>query len=117
MSKTCPENVCALCYHDKSEAANCTRPDCECSSATPCSALANDVARCDGVGSDDPDEGWREGCESCLRRTASRPEVYLVMEPPIPQEAYIYPILVAIGMVGIEGWVLTRRKNKRQGKS
>ncbi len=24
-----PENVCGLCYHDKSESATCTRPDCE----------------------------------------------------------------------------------------
>ena len=29
--------------------------------------LPNDVARCPGVGSDA--EGWREGCEDCLRRT------------------------------------------------
>jgi mono/diheme cytochrome c family protein len=51
------------------------------------------------------------------RKMAVSAFYYLVMEPPIPQEAYIYPVLVAIGMVGIEGWVLTRRKNKRQGKS
>ena len=51
------------------------------------------------------------------RKMAVSAFYYLVMEPPIPKEAYIYPILVAIGMVGIEGWVLTRRKNKRQGKS
>jgi len=37
MSKTCPDNICALCYHDKSESHNCTRPDCECSGAAPCS--------------------------------------------------------------------------------
>lgn len=24
-----PGNVCGLCYHDKSEAGSCTRPDCE----------------------------------------------------------------------------------------
>jgi hypothetical protein len=28
--------------------------------------LSSDVARCAGVGSDE--EGWREGCETCLRR-------------------------------------------------
>lgn len=50
--------------------------------ALPCSALANDVARCNGVGSDDPDEGWRDGCETCLRRTAPRPKRCLMMEPP-----------------------------------
>jgi hypothetical protein len=32
--------------------------------------LAKDVARCNGVGSDA--EGWREGCETCLRRLAPR---------------------------------------------
>ncbi len=51
------------------------------------------------------------------RKMAVSAFYYLVMEPPIPQEAYIYPVLVAIGMVGIEGWVLVRRKNKRAGKS
>lgn len=30
--------------------------------------LPGDVARCPGIGSDD--EGWCEGCETCLRRTA-----------------------------------------------
>lgn len=30
--------------------------------------LPSDVARCAGVGSDE--DGWREGCEDCLRRTA-----------------------------------------------
>jgi hypothetical protein len=45
-------------------------------------SLAADVARCDGVGSDDPDEGWREGCERCLRRIAPRGETVRMMEPP-----------------------------------
>ena len=44
--------------------------------------LADDVARCNGVGSDDPEEGWREGCETCLRRTAPRPERCWMMAPP-----------------------------------
>jgi mono/diheme cytochrome c family protein len=42
---------------------------------------------------------------------------YLVMEPPIPQEAYIYPVFLTLGIVGIEGWVLTRRANRRKGKT
>ena len=42
--------------------------------------LTNDIARCDGVGSDD--EGWREGCEFCLRRTADRSEATNVISPP-----------------------------------
>lgn len=41
---------------------------------------ANDVARCNGYGSDE--EGWREGCDNCLRRIAPRPEQVWVMEPP-----------------------------------
>jgi hypothetical protein len=44
-------------------------------------ALANDIARCNGVGNDT--EGWREGCETCLRRTAPRPETAWMIDPPI----------------------------------
>ena len=44
--------------------------------------LAYDIARCQGVGNDI--EGWREGCEECLRRTEKGREEYQVyMEPPI----------------------------------
>lgn len=36
--------------------------------------LPADIARCPGVGFDEPDApggiDWREGCEDCLRRTA-----------------------------------------------
>ena len=39
MSKTTPDDVCALCYHHKSEAATCNREDCELSSASSCSAF------------------------------------------------------------------------------
>lgn len=42
--------------------------------------LPDDVARCNGDGSDA--EGWREGCETCLRRTAPRPSPCWMMEPP-----------------------------------
>jgi hypothetical protein len=43
--------------------------------------LPNDVARCAGVGSDE--EGWREGCEDCARRTAeSTSDVSAWMMPP-----------------------------------
>jgi len=46
--------------------------------------LPNDVARCDGIGSiEDGVLGWREGCETCLRRTAKRPKGrVLKIEPP-----------------------------------
>lgn len=42
--------------------------------------LPNDIARCGGFGSDE--EGWREGCGTCLRRTAPRPEIVVRIEPP-----------------------------------
>jgi len=43
MSNRCPDNICALCYHDKSEAHNCNRPDCECSGAAPCSSVSDEI--------------------------------------------------------------------------
>lgn len=42
--------------------------------------LPGDYARCNGVGDDV--EGWREGCEDCLRRTSPRPERAWMIEPP-----------------------------------
>jgi hypothetical protein len=42
---------------------------------------------------------------------------YTLLKPPIPKETYIYPALIAVGVVILEGWVLTRRKNKRLGKA
>lgn len=45
--------------------------------------LPNDTARCNGVHSiGDGEIHWREGCEKCLRRTAPRPEVVWMIEPP-----------------------------------
>jgi hypothetical protein len=45
--------------------------------------LPNDVARCNGVGFDEDGEwGWREGCETCLRRTAARAKYYSLIAPP-----------------------------------
>jgi hypothetical protein len=41
---------------------------------------------------------------------------YTILEPPIPKETYIYPTLIAVGVVVLEGWVLTRRANKRKQK-
>jgi mono/diheme cytochrome c family protein len=41
---------------------------------------------------------------------------YTILEPPIPKETYIYPTLIAIGAVILEGWVLVRRANKRKAK-
>ena len=42
--------------------------------------IGNDIARCAGVGSDS--EGWREGCDTCLRRTTPGGEYTPHMEPP-----------------------------------
>ncbi len=50
------------------------------SGPAPVTDLPADVARCNGVG--DEEEGWREGCESCLRRTAPRLGRYVMMTPP-----------------------------------
>jgi hypothetical protein len=45
--------------------------------------LPNDIARCDGVHFiEDGEIDWREGCETCLRRTAPRPEQVQMIEPP-----------------------------------
>lgn len=47
--------------------------------------LPNDVARCDGVGFDENGSwNWREGCETCLRRTAPRGDMMLIsfIHPP-----------------------------------
>lgn len=45
--------------------------------------LPSDVARCDGVGNDA--DGWREGCETCLRRTALRGDMLQTsfLHPPV----------------------------------
>jgi DMSO reductase family type II enzyme heme b subunit len=39
---------------------------------------------------------------------------YLVLEPPVPSEAKWYAGLAAVGLVIVEGWVLTRRSNRRK---
>ena len=48
----------------------------------PTHTLPADVARCPGVGSDA--DGWREGCETCERRTLppADPERVWWMTPP-----------------------------------
>jgi hypothetical protein len=45
--------------------------------------LPKDIARCEGIGFDDGSGiAWREGCETCLRRTARRWQESPIMEPP-----------------------------------
>jgi mono/diheme cytochrome c family protein len=51
------------------------------------------------------------------RKMAVSAFYYTFLEPPTPREAYIYPIAIAAGVVLLEGWVLTRRSNRRKGKS
>lgn len=47
------------------------------------SKLPNDTVRCNGVSSvEDGQTFWREGCETCLRRTAPRPKRVWMMNPP-----------------------------------
>ena len=46
--------------------------------------LLSDDSRCPGVGSDA--EGWRDGCETCLRRTSPSPDperVRMMSPPPV----------------------------------
>ena len=42
---------------------------------------------------------------------------YSILEPPVPIEAKVYPILMAVGMIIAEGWILRRRASKRKLKS
>ncbi|MGQ0810498.1 MAG: c-type cytochrome [Nitrospiraceae bacterium] len=51
------------------------------------------------------------------RKMAVSAFYYTILEPPIPRETYIYPTLIAVGIVMLEGWVLTRRANKKKGKT
>ena len=50
------------------------------------------------------------------RKMAVSAFYYTFLEPPTPQEAYIYPVVIAAGVVLLEGWVLTRRSNRRKAK-
>ena len=48
------------------------------------SNLPEDIARCDGAWYEDgEDSGWREGCETCLRRIAPRPAEPVMIAPPL----------------------------------
>src|SRR5213083_801404 len=49
------------------------------------------------------------------RKLAVSAFYYTILEPPIPKETYLYPTVIAVGIVILEGWVLTRRANKRKG--
>ena len=67
--------------------------------------LASDVARCNGSGSVEAGiQSWREGCEMCLRRTAPRPELVVMMAPPpiiaFECEYLISPNVVDVGRAG-----------------
>lgn len=42
--------------------------------------LPQDVARCRGIGSEE--EGWRDGCDVCLRRLAKKNDWNWYMQPP-----------------------------------
>ena len=53
------------------------------------------------------------------RKMAVSAFYYLVLEPPTPPEAKWYALLAGVSLVIIEGWILTRRSNRRKalGKS
>ena len=60
--------------------------------------------------------GWDGHNGDVGRKMAVSAFYYLVMDPPIPTTTYIYPTLMAVGMVIVEGWILTRRANRRKEK-
>ena len=51
------------------------------------------------------------------RKMAVSAFYYTFMNPPVPEETYIYPVVIAFGVVLLEGWVLTRRSNRKKGKT
>lgn len=48
------------------------------------------------------------------RKMAVSAFYYLVLEPPTPPEAKWYALLAGVGLVLLEGWILTRRSNRRK---
>lgn len=50
------------------------------------------------------------------RKMAVSAFYYTFLQPPIPKEVYIYPLLIGVGVIILEGWVLARRANRRKGK-
>jgi len=50
------------------------------------------------------------------RRMAVSAFYYLVLEPPTPPEAKWYALLAGVGLVIVEGWILTRRSNRRKAQ-
>jgi len=50
------------------------------------------------------------------RKMAVSAFYYLVLQPPIPKETYVYPTLIAVSIVILEGWILTRRANRKKSK-
>ncbi len=60
--------------------------------------------------------GWDGHNGDVGRKLAVSAFYYTILEPPIPKETYIYPTLIAVGIVILEGWVMTRRANKKKGK-
>ncbi len=50
------------------------------------------------------------------RKMAVSAFYYLVLKPPTPPEAKWYAGLAAVGLVIVEGWILTRRANRRKAQ-
>jgi DMSO reductase family type II enzyme heme b subunit len=41
---------------------------------------------------------------------------YMIMEPPLPRTAYVYPPLAAFLVIGVEFWIYMKFRNNRNGK-
>lgn len=77
MTARCPHCNAGRIAVDPGSSLRYACPDC---GGTGRQSLPNDIARCDGIGSDA--EGWREGCDTCLRRTAKRSGFGPMIAPP-----------------------------------
>ncbi|MEE8240941.1 MAG: c-type cytochrome [Nitrospirales bacterium] len=51
------------------------------------------------------------------RKLAVSSFFYTFLKPDVPMTVYLYPVLIALGVVGLEGWVIVRRSNKKKGKT
>lgn len=61
--------------------------------------LPNDFARCPGDGSDA--DGWREGCEDCMRRTSPAPDplrAWMIATPEVDPVHQWCPERIGPGM-------------------
>jgi hypothetical protein len=41
---------------------------------------------------------------------------YMILEPPLPRTAYVYPPIAAVLVIGVEFWIYTKFRNNRNGR-